>query len=49
MRSGPSLVVVLPVDWARGMGIQAGDSVEVVYDGIVKIRPLPRERSEGEG
>ncbi|MEM0343814.1 MAG: AbrB/MazE/SpoVT family DNA-binding domain-containing protein [Thermoplasmata archaeon] len=46
MRSGPSLVVVLPVDWARGMNIQAGDIVEVVYDGVVRVRPFPRERNE---
>lgn len=38
--------MVLPVDWTRGMEIEAGDLVELVYNGngVVEIR-----KTEGEG
>ncbi len=39
LRIGPSsLAVVLPKDWTRGMDIDAGDEVEMVYNGRVSIR-----------
>lgn len=38
-----SLAIVLPKDWTRGMDIEAGDRVEIVYNGIVEIR----KRQEG--
>ncbi len=33
-----SLAVVLPIDWARGMEVEAGDVVEVSYNGDIRIR-----------
>ncbi len=36
-RHGTGLVVVLPVDWTRGMGIEAGDKVTLRYNGSVEI------------
>lgn len=35
-----SLVVVLPKDWVRGMKIQPGSTVEVVYNGVVTVKPV---------
>lgn len=35
-----SLGLVLPIDWARGMGIGKGDLVEVTYNGTLNVRPL---------
>lgn len=37
-RSGTGLVVVLPKDWTRGMGVEAGDLVNLVYNGHIEIR-----------
>lgn len=37
LRSGGALAVVLPADWVRGNGVQAGDQVEVEYDGFVRV------------
>ncbi len=43
MRMGPSsLVVVIPKDWTRGMELQAGDEVEILYNGRLVVRPLRR-------
>ena len=28
-----SLAVVIPKDWTRGMEVEAGDTVEIFYDG----------------
>jgi AbrB family looped-hinge helix DNA binding protein len=48
IRSGPSsLVVVIPKDWARGMEIEAGDEVTMLYDGEVTIRKISKEGSDG--
>lgn len=33
-----SLYVALPKDWTRGMEIEKGDVVDIVYDGEVHIR-----------
>ena len=38
LRVNKSLAVVLPKDWTRGMEVEAGDEVEIVYDGQVTIR-----------
>lgn len=45
-RSGTGLVVVIPKDWCRGMGIEAGDFVDVVYNGSVEIRKLEEVANE---
>ena len=45
-REGNSLVVVLPKDWTRGMDIEKGDEVEIVYDGEVRVRAIPKARGE---
>ncbi len=36
---GSSLMVTLPKGWLRYMGIQPGDTVEVITNGEVIIRP----------
>lgn len=46
---GGSQAIVLPCDWLRGNDIRPGDEVELLYNGIVRIRPLRREMSEGDG
>ncbi len=38
-----SLYVALPKDWTRGMNIEKGDEVEIVYDGEVRVRARTRE------
>ena len=43
LRINKSLAVVLPKDWTRGMEVEAGDEVEIVYDGQVSIRAKPPE------
>jgi antitoxin component of MazEF toxin-antitoxin module len=43
VRSGGALVVSLPPDWLRGQGLSAGDSVELAYDEIVRVRPIPNK------
>ena len=40
LRSGDSKVTALPPDWARMFDISIGDTVEVVYNAIVIIKPL---------
>ncbi len=37
-----SLAVISPIDWTRGMEIEAGDEVEIVYDGQVQIRKIQK-------
>ncbi len=41
MRHGPSLVVVIPKEWADGMQIAKGDHVELLYDGELRVRKIP--------
>ncbi len=38
-----SLAVILPKDWTRGMEINAGDVVDLVYDGDILIQKRERE------
>jgi len=42
-RNGSGLVVTLPSDWLRGLGIRAGEVLEMEYtDSSVTVRrPLP--------
>lgn len=46
MRLNRSLAIVLPKDWVRGMDIRAGSLVEIVYNGVVKVKPV---RGDGGG
>ena len=39
LRSGDSKVTALPPDWARAFKIEVGDTVEVLYDSIIIIKP----------
>ena len=39
LRSGDSKVAALPPDWLRMFKIDLGDTVEVIYDSIVIIKP----------
>lgn len=45
-RIGRSQAVVLPRDWCDGNKIEPGQEVEILYDGIVRVKPKARE---GEG
>ncbi len=43
LRIGPSsLCVIIPKDWAEGMGLEPGNDLEVVYNGHLEVRPLPK-------
>ncbi len=38
LRIGPaSLCVIIPRDWAQGMGVNPGDDVKVVYNGHIEV------------
>jgi len=39
LRSGGSKVAALPADWLRMFKLDIGDSVEIVYNSIVIIKP----------
>jgi len=39
LRSGDSKVAALPPDWMRAFGIDVGDTVELLYDIVVLIKP----------
>ena len=41
-----SLYVALPKDWTRGMEVEAGEVVDIVYDEEVVIRKRRGERDE---
>ncbi len=45
--AGDSLVVALPPDWIRGNDLQAGDRVEVWYNGEVHVRLGRKETDSG--
>jgi len=41
--------MVIPKDWAAGMEIQAGDELEMLYDGQIVVRkPESKRDVEGE-
>ncbi len=40
LKLGDSKVTVLPPDWMRFYGIEAGDRVEIVYNSVVLIKPI---------
>ena len=37
-----SFVIVLPKGWLRYHGLQAGDTVQVVTNGVLTVLPMPR-------
>ena len=39
LRSGDSKVAALPPDWLRMFRIEIGDTVDLIYDTIVIIKP----------
>lgn len=39
LRSGDSKVAALPPDWTRMFGIEIGDTVDVLYNSIVIVKP----------
>jgi len=43
VRINKSLLIVLPKDWTRGMGIEAGQEVDIIYNGEVHVRPKSEE------
>jgi len=48
MRAGnSSFAVIIPRAWLRYYNLKYGDCVEVVTNGIVKIRPLKKQISRG--
>ncbi len=43
IKLGSSLAVILPKDWTRGMDIEQGQLVELVYNGEVRIVPIKED------
>jgi len=39
---GESFAIVLPIQWVRYYGLKAGDKLEVIANGELRIRPLPK-------
>lgn len=44
-----SLGLVVPIDWARGMGVEKGDQVEIEYNGELRIRPKTKRKGVPDG
>jgi antitoxin component of MazEF toxin-antitoxin module len=40
-----SLAVILPASWLRYYNLSYGDNVEVISDGMIKIKPTLEENS----
>ena len=38
--AGGSKLAALPPDWLRYYGLDRGDSVEMIYDGLIIIKPV---------
>ena len=45
IRLGNSLAVILPKDWTRGMEVERGQLIEMVYNGEVRIIAIPKEEA----
>jgi bifunctional DNA-binding transcriptional regulator/antitoxin component of YhaV-PrlF toxin-antitoxin module len=41
---GKSLLVVLPKPWVDYYGVKAGDILELVTNGVLKVRPKRKSR-----
>ena len=39
LKSGDSKVAALPPDWLRAFNLERGDTVDVLYDSVVLIKP----------
>lgn len=39
LKSGASKVVALPPDWLRALNLGVGDTVELLYDSVVIVKP----------
>ena len=39
LKVGPSKAVALPPDWLRALNLRLGDTIEVLYNFIVLIKP----------
>ncbi len=40
LRDGGSRALALPPHWLDALGLDCGDTLEVIYDDVVVIRPL---------
>jgi len=45
IRLNKSLAVILPIDWTRGMNIVAGQVIELIYNGEVRVIAIPKEEA----
>ena len=45
MRLNRSLAIILPKDWTRGMNIEAGQVIDMIYNGEVRIIAIPKEEA----
>lgn len=46
---GRSMGLVLPKDWTAGNDLHPGDSVEIAYDGVVRVRPIRKVAASDAG
>ena len=49
VKSGHSLIVSLPVEWAKEHGIKQGDELALVANSILTMSPKPEKRKKEEG
>jgi len=47
VKSGHSLLVSLPVAWAKEHGIEQGDTLALTANSILTMSPKPEKKSEG--
>jgi antitoxin component of MazEF toxin-antitoxin module len=47
VKLGASQAIILPADWIRGNEIQPGDSLEVSYNGMVKVSVPKKQEKDG--
>jgi bifunctional DNA-binding transcriptional regulator/antitoxin component of YhaV-PrlF toxin-antitoxin module len=38
--------MVVPIDWARGMGLEQGDQVEIWYNGELRVKPKKKPKTK---
>jgi len=49
VKSGHSLIVSLPVEWAKEHGIEQGDVLALTANSILTMSPKPEKKEEKEG
>ena len=49
VKSGHSLIVSLPVAWAKEHGIEQGDVLALTANSILTMSPKPEKREDEEG